>query len=255
MCSPSKISRLETGARKASQRDVRDLCELYKVGKKARQELMDLARPDRGQPYWKGVQARANFATFMELETAATLVQTWETTRIPALLQTPRYSRDTISAIEPRHSKKTVDRLVETRQHRQRLLDTQSLQLRCVIDEAALHREIGGSEEMATQILHILEMSRRPNVAVQVIPFGNGAHAGSDGAFTILDFPKDSVGPVVYIEDRSGGRIINERPKITKYQETFDWVRADAASKGETQNRLEEIARTMRTAARSTVVA
>ena len=31
LCSPSKVSRMETGQRGATPRDVRDLCELYGV--------------------------------------------------------------------------------------------------------------------------------------------------------------------------------------------------------------------------------
>jgi len=42
LCSATKISRLETGARRASLRDVRDLCRVYGVDDPS--HLMDLAR-------------------------------------------------------------------------------------------------------------------------------------------------------------------------------------------------------------------
>src|SRR5215472_8436979 len=51
LCSASKISRAETGARKPSLRDVRDLCGLYKVGPQETAQLMELARQAR-QPSW-----------------------------------------------------------------------------------------------------------------------------------------------------------------------------------------------------------
>jgi len=44
LCSATKISRLETGARRPSLRDVRDLCELYDVDASTLAEFMDLAR-------------------------------------------------------------------------------------------------------------------------------------------------------------------------------------------------------------------
>ena len=247
LCSASKISRLETGARSASPRDVRDLCDLYEVDKAERVELMELARPVREPAYWKGVEARSNYATYMELEAAATAVHCWDSVRIPALLQTLEYSHAVISAIEPQYSAKAVDRLVETRRHRKRLLeDSPPLQLRCVIDEAAFHRQVGGAEAMAAQIAHVIEVSKRPNVVVQLLPFSDGAHPGMDGAFTVLDFAREPVESVVYLEGRAGGRILTEPAKTAKYIETFDLLRSDAAPQATTQRRLQEIAETMR---------
>src|SRR5215470_18610464 len=47
LCSTTKISRLETGARRPSLRDVRDLCELYELDEPTSAELMSLAREAR----------------------------------------------------------------------------------------------------------------------------------------------------------------------------------------------------------------
>ena len=44
LCSATKISRLETGTRRPSLRDVRDLCALYEVDESTAAEFMDLAR-------------------------------------------------------------------------------------------------------------------------------------------------------------------------------------------------------------------
>jgi transcriptional regulator with XRE-family HTH domain len=246
LCSPSKISRLETGARGASPRDVRDLTDLYQVNSDERAELMELARPIRAPAYWKGVEARPNYATYMELEAAAIAVHCWDTVRIPALLQTPEYSRAVISAIEPHYSTKAVDRLVETRRYRSRLLqDSPPLQLRCVIDEAAFHRQVGGAEAMAAQIAHVIDVSKRPNVVVQLLPFSDGAHPGMDGSFTVLDFAREAVESVVYLEGRAGGRILTEPAKTAKYIETFDLLRSDASPQAATQRRLQQIVETM----------
>ena len=243
LCSPSKISRLETGARGASPRDVRDLCDLYDVDKAERAELMELARPIREPAYWKGMEARPNYATYMELEAAATTVHCWDTVRIPTLLQTEQYSRAVISAVEPHYSTKAVGRLVETRRYRKRLLDdSPPLQLRCVIDEAAFHRQVGGPEAMAAQITHVVEVSKRRNVVVQLLPFRDGAHPGMDGAFTVLDFAREAVESVVYLEGRAGGRILTEPDKTAKFIETFDLLRSNAAPQAATQRRLQEIA-------------
>jgi transcriptional regulator with XRE-family HTH domain len=52
LCSATKVSRLETGARRPSLRDVRDLCLLYGVDETTSTELMSLARGAREQGWW-----------------------------------------------------------------------------------------------------------------------------------------------------------------------------------------------------------
>ena len=49
LCSATKVSRLETGARRPSLRDVRDLCVLYGIDEASSIELMSLARGAREQ--------------------------------------------------------------------------------------------------------------------------------------------------------------------------------------------------------------
>ena len=51
LCSATKISRIETGARRASLRDVRDLCGIYGVSKQETEDLMRLASQAR-EPSW-----------------------------------------------------------------------------------------------------------------------------------------------------------------------------------------------------------
>jgi hypothetical protein len=44
LCSPTKISRAETGVRRATLRDVRDLCRIYEVDSDTSAELLELAK-------------------------------------------------------------------------------------------------------------------------------------------------------------------------------------------------------------------
>ena len=50
MCSPAKVSRMETGARRPILRDIRELCSIYSLDEKASDEIMRLARQSRGPP-------------------------------------------------------------------------------------------------------------------------------------------------------------------------------------------------------------
>jgi hypothetical protein len=52
-CSPSKISRIETGQVGATPRDVRDMLELYRVDDAQRQALVQIAREARERGWWQ----------------------------------------------------------------------------------------------------------------------------------------------------------------------------------------------------------
>ena len=56
LCSTTKISRLETAARRPSLRDVRDLCVLYELDQQMSRELMSLAREARESGWWTTVR-------------------------------------------------------------------------------------------------------------------------------------------------------------------------------------------------------
>jgi transcriptional regulator with XRE-family HTH domain len=52
LCSPPKISRIETGTRSPTLRDVRDLCVLYRVDDTERVRLITMAREAKQQGWW-----------------------------------------------------------------------------------------------------------------------------------------------------------------------------------------------------------
>ena len=52
MCSTPKISRIETGTRSPTLRDVRDLCRLYRLSDAEQTRLMTLAREAKQQGWW-----------------------------------------------------------------------------------------------------------------------------------------------------------------------------------------------------------
>src|SRR5260370_37514308 len=96
LCSPSKVSRMETGARSPTFRDIRDLCDLYNVADTQRQDLMELARESRKQGWWQSDDLP--FATFIGLEADATSIDIFAASIIPCLLQTPDYTRAIIES-------------------------------------------------------------------------------------------------------------------------------------------------------------
>ncbi len=112
LCSPSKVSRLETGHRGASARDVRDLCNLYDVSDPAeRERLMSLAHEGKQQAWWHSFDLR--YQTYVGLEDEAASIKLYNANVVPGLLQTADYGRAVTNAVLPQRSTEAVAQEVE----------------------------------------------------------------------------------------------------------------------------------------------
>jgi transcriptional regulator with XRE-family HTH domain len=233
LCSSSKISRIETAVRTPSLRDVRDLCQLYRVSAREQDELMNLVREAKQPGWWQSYdEVAARSATYIGLEDAAVALRQYETIRVPGLLQTANYTRELMRRIIPSLRAEAVEQFVQTRQERfqQVLQSTEPLSYWVILDEAVLTRQVGGVKVMQEQIEHLLACSADQLVTLQVVPFDIGAHAGMEGSFVILEFDEASLSDVVYVEGRSGQLFLNRPVDLRVFRETLDYLRASAAS-------------------------
>jgi len=223
LCSPSKVSRMETGRGIATPRDVRDLYELYEVTDESeRDRMMRLAREGRQQGWWQSYDL--DFDRYVGLEEEAVGVKYYQSTIVPGLLQTPGYARAMLEVSIPKLAPPRIDELLEVKLTRQRILTRDPpLQLWAVLDEAALHRVVGGPAVMAAQLHRLINVTSRPNVTMQVIPYGAGAHPAMDSTFNILDFGR-SVPATVYVEGLVGWIYLDRQADIKKYQQVFDYL-------------------------------
>jgi transcriptional regulator with XRE-family HTH domain len=222
LCSPSKISRLETGHRGASPRDIRDLCNFYGVQDPTqRDHLAALAREGKDQAWWQPFDLP--YATYVGLEAAATSISDYEPGVFPALLQTPAYARAVHEGAMPRLSPEVIEQRIEVRRIRQQVLvRDEPPHLAAVIDEAVLHRTVGGPAVMRAQLERVIEASALPHVTLQVIPYKAGAHPALNSTFVVLDFTTTHVPGVVYV-DGLVGQIYLERPQdVLRYKQVFD---------------------------------
>ena len=109
--SPSKVSRLETGQRGASARDIRDLCELYGVDGQERQHLMDLASEGKQRAWWQPLGLP--YSTYVGLEAEAASISDYGLGIMPGLLQTPDYARSVVRAAVPKWVPDVVEQRVQ----------------------------------------------------------------------------------------------------------------------------------------------
>jgi transcriptional regulator with XRE-family HTH domain len=220
LCSPSKVSRMETGHGIATPRDIRDLCDLYEVTDEAERDRMSrLARESKQQGWWQSYGLE--FDTYVGLEAAASATKYYQSTVIPGLLQTADYARAMHEVVIPRLPSSRIEELVQVRMTRQhRLTQDPPLQTSAVLDEAALRRMVGGRLVMRTQLDWLVAVARRPNVTIHIIPYTVGAHPAMDSTFRILEF-SGSVPAVVYVEGLVGGIYLDRPSDISRYQEIF----------------------------------
>jgi transcriptional regulator with XRE-family HTH domain len=235
LCSPSKVSRMETGQRGATARDVRDLCRLYGVTDQAEiTRLMELAREGKQQAWWQSYDLE-NFATYVDLEQAAESLACYQCTVVPGLLQTADYANAMyLGGLPSEFTSTRRSQLIDVRLRRQQVLTCDNPpDFRAVLDEAVLHRGVGGREVMGAQLRHLIEVAALPNVTLQVVPFEVGSHPAMDSPFTVMKF--GTTAPhVVYVEGLMGFLYLERNHEVARYEQIFEHLRSVALSPQET---------------------
>ena len=82
LISTSKVSRLETGQRGASDRDINDLCDLYEVDDEQRQHLLELASEGKQRAWWQPLALP--YSTYVGLEAEAKSIRPLQAAFYPA---------------------------------------------------------------------------------------------------------------------------------------------------------------------------
>ena len=244
--SHAKISRLELGRVGFKERDVTDLLALYGVTDEEQlARVMDLMRQANTRGWWQQHSDLLPnwFEMYLRLEQVAKVVRTYQVQFVPGLLQSEDYARAVIRHGHRSRTDHEIDRRVALRMERQKMLfQPDAPHLWAVIDEAALTRPFGSPRVMRAQLDHLLEVSKRPNVHVQVLPFRAGAHAAAGGSFTILRFAEPDLPDIVYLEQLTSAVYLDKRVDVEDYVMIMERITVQA----ETPDRSAEILRRLR---------
>ncbi|MZD04265.1 helix-turn-helix domain-containing protein [Streptomyces sp. SID5785] len=230
---PSKISRIEAGRSGLRPHEVGALLKLYAVeDTETRDGLEALAREGKRRVWWQPYNdvLTPRYLDYISFEAEASSARSFETVLVPGLLQTPDYARSIIRALKPERTPDEVNALVDVRVARQNaaLNREDPLQLWAILDESVLRREVGGRDTTNRQLKRLLDASEQPNVTLQILPFGAGAHAGMLGPFVILGFPVHADLDVVYSEGLASSVYLERDDDRIAYGRTFDRLRAAA---------------------------
>jgi transcriptional regulator with XRE-family HTH domain len=201
----SKLTRIESGAVGISTTDLRALLGHYGIKDPVKVDLLtEMARASKSeQAWWTEYRdlVSPEFLSFLAFQNAASTIDHFEPGVIPGLLQVEDYITAVLEALG--RPAEQANKLVELRLRRQKELFERDNppEMVFIMDEAALHRWIGGRDVMRQQLEHLRMIpEKHRNVTIEVVPYTAGAHPGMAGPFVILQFSGDDDDDVLFLE-------------------------------------------------------
>jgi transcriptional regulator with XRE-family HTH domain len=151
-------------------------------------------------------------------EAKASSLRAFEDSLIYGLLQTEDYARAVFRGNEE---------ALQNRMARQaRVLAGNAPTIRCVLDEMALYREIGGREVMRAQLEHLIAAATSI-ATIQIVPASANPHRL--GAFTIASVDGCDV---AYVENAVRGVVTNDRKDLLHLNDIWESIRSQALPVG-----------------------
>jgi transcriptional regulator with XRE-family HTH domain len=254
----SKVIRIETGGVGISTSDLRQLLQLYRVDDPDRvAELVELARVGRRRPWWTRYKdtVPAPYLSYVGLEDECSAMQCFYPVGMLGLLQTERYARALTDAswvgrasardkVWPlRLTPAETTERVELRMTRQRAMFERDSppEIVAILDEAVLRRELGGADVLREQLLHLLALSERPYITIQVLPF-TAHRVNMLSPFVILQFPDPADTDVVYAESTFEQSIVDDLEDVESYRQVFAWLHDAALDESRSREMIARVA-------------
>jgi transcriptional regulator with XRE-family HTH domain len=242
----AKLSRIESGQRGAHPNDVRALADVYGVTGEEREALITLAREARQRGWWQpyGSALPYGFATYVGLESEASSIAGYAPELVPGVLQTEDYARAQMRAAPVPEPDEEIDKRVAVRTARQqRLTESNPPEVRVILNEAVLHRRVGGSATLRKQLTHVTDLAQLPTITVQVLAFTSGEHPATHGAFMLLEFPEPEDHDVVYVEYLTGRTYLEDADEVARYTLVLNHLRARAMSADDSLTLIRSVSR------------
>jgi len=241
-----KVGRFEANVwKRPEMSDVRDLLRFYRISDEERRELEELAMHARARAWWRDYGDVFGDTEFPGYEADAARICLYMPLLLPGLLQTAAYTEAHMrAALKPAPWRL---RSQQARRRRQAILerdDGTAPELVAVITEASLLYRWGSQAERRTQLHHLVEMSRRPNVELRLLRFEDGLHPGMCGLINIFDFPGDEPSTVFVETDFAVQEVMNQE-EVAAYIDIFSRAREAALDPPATTAYLKKLAETL----------
>jgi transcriptional regulator with XRE-family HTH domain len=227
----STISKTESGDRAPTPEVLEPWCEACGLDYDHYNGLAKLARASDGP-------IESWFVEWLEKEVAAPMLRLWSPVLLPGLLQTADYARALFIAAGADGD--YADELVSVRLGRQEILDRpHPPHIVAVFDESVLHRLIGSPQTMHDALMHVAELSQRPNIVVQVVPSVKGANAGLSGSF---DLATAADGATTLRMEAVEDQTVESKSLVSKAVVLFDLARGNALPRDESRELILKVA-------------
>lgn len=248
------LGRIEDGHESVRFRasDVEAMLDLYNATPEERKRLRLWTAETRngGRRSWWHDYTESElpqwFGLYVSLEDSAQAISQYESELVPGLLQTRAYAEQ-ITRMPPGYTdEEEIERRVSVRMERQSLLTkTRAPHLSVVLNEAVLHRPVGGGTVMAEQLGHLLEVTQRASVSVRILPWSVGVHGGMGAStFTLLDFPADPhtgepLEPsLIYADTLTGAMYLSKPREVAAYRLVWDDLEKRALDQAESRRMI-----------------
>jgi transcriptional regulator with XRE-family HTH domain len=227
--SPSKLIRIEGGKSTVSKTDLQALLRQYGVSSPSHENrLQDLARGARERAWWNTYRGELSdtYLNYVGYEAGASNIRQSQSTVVPGLLQTAEYAKVIVSMAPGGEGRTSAATLRTQRQREMAKRETQPWR-HYILDEAVIRRHVGVAIDpmiMPTQLRRMADQAEESDrLTLRVLPFGNGAHRGMYGPFTLLEFD----GPLADILYLEGGRapsilLSGDVPQVIEYRDAFE---------------------------------
>ncbi|WP_187414621.1 helix-turn-helix domain-containing protein [Nonomuraea sp. PA05] len=171
-----------------------------------------------------------------EIEPRAVILQSWDPLLIPGILQTPDYAR---AIFQTGSAPDRVEERVEARIRRISIFDGACPPtFLALMDEGVLHRPIGTADILAAQLRYLLELTRHPQITVQLVPVVAGCVPGMMSAFALARLRDGS--EVVSADSVLSGQVTADHDAVVQLKQRYDRIRADAQPRFDTQQAIED---------------
>ncbi|MGB6165587.1 MAG: helix-turn-helix transcriptional regulator [Pseudonocardiaceae bacterium] len=208
------VSRLETGRRAPTVKEITALCKAYRAPAEVRAALQATARDlQEGITSARIVlqRPREMQERIGRIEQSSALIRSFQPAMVIGLVQTIDYARAMMSG---RVSGQTLEQVTQSRRERQDILNTDR-HVTLLHSEGALRWHIGSPTIMATQLDHLTELTRRSNLRLGVIPWDRPLTMHARHAFHLYDTH------TVIVGTESGTAFITDPVEVAAYDRRF----------------------------------
>ncbi|MGW7079177.1 helix-turn-helix domain-containing protein [Streptomyces sp. NPDC054871] len=226
----NQVSNMESGRLGMSAARVRTLASHYGCSDRTLVEALAGMTAERTRGWWEEYREilPAGLLDLAEIEHHATLLRTAVTVHIPGLFQTTDYAREIFRQDVPELSPPDIEHRISYRIKRQAVLFREvPTPNQVIVHEAALRMQFGGPTVTRTQLRHLVDMSEREHITLQVIPFAAGTFPGSGqsiyysaGAVPQLD--------TVNLDQSHGPVFLDAEAQLDKYRVLLNRMEATA---------------------------